>query len=129
MNKTQLEHGGEAEAPPVSQRSRTLHWKGQKSGYNLMALPFPQANTASYGEVSPEPMVYPMGKGGGVQPPPSVLGHFMESHTLVSTTRIAGSLWVQSEKFYYDKEGRGVSNNQSTEPNRWYIVNMKLRGV
>lgn len=69
------------------------------------------------------------GKGGGFQPPPSVLGHFMESHTLVSTTRIAGSLWAQSEKFYYDKEGRGVSNNQSTEPNRWYIVNMKLCGV
>lgn len=33
-----------------------------------MALPFPPANTASYGEVSPEPMVSPVGKGGDFSP-------------------------------------------------------------
>lgn len=67
---------------------------------------------------------------GTFQPLPSVLGHFMGAHILVSPTRIAGeSMGLNHGKSDYDREGGGFSKDQSAEPSWWYIMNRELSGV
>lgn len=136
MNKTHLEHGGEAEALLYHRDQDRLHWKGKRSGYGLMALPLPQANIASYRKVSPEPTVPPVGKGVGYSN--SLLVFWVTSWEPILWSHPQGllrNLWSSTmENLIMTKRGGEsdydkVSNNQSVEPSWWYIVTRELSGV
>lgn len=107
----------------------SLHWKAKRSGYRLTALLLPMANTAPCGEDSPELMVSPVGKMRTFQwPLPVLCVTSWEPILLFNPWGLLGSLWLQPWKIY-DREGGGVSNNQSAEPSWWYIVTREQSGV